>query len=88
MYSTDYSTASDPPPHAWHWIQKAEAVRTQQNLAAQAQQAWLMQQAGGLGSTGSGDILDVQPDSLHQRVPVILGSPEDVNALRHELAQD
>jgi len=45
MYSTDYSTASDPPPHAWHWIQKAEAVRTQQNLAAQAQQAWLMQQA-------------------------------------------
>jgi len=50
--------------------------------------AWLMQQAGGLGSTGSGDILDVQPDSLHQRVPVILGSPEDVSALTRELAQD
>ena len=50
--------------------------------------AWLMQQAGGFGSTGNGDILDVQPDSLHQRVPVILGSPEDVNALTQELAKD
>ncbi|MBM4228036.1 MAG: class 1 fructose-bisphosphatase [Gammaproteobacteria bacterium] len=44
--------------------------------------AWLLEQAGGMGSTGEFDILDVVPDSLHQRVPVILGSPEDVKALR------
>ena len=50
--------------------------------------AWLMIQAGGLGSTGAGDILEVVPDSLHQRVPVILGSPEDVAALQAEIAAD
>lgn len=50
--------------------------------------AWLLEQAGGLGSTGVGAILDVQPASLHQRVPVILGSPDDVNAVRAALATD
>lgn len=38
----------------------------------------LIEQAGGAASTGRGRILDVQPDALHQRVPVILGSREEV----------
>ena len=34
--------------------------------------------AGGLAETGQGAILDVAPQELHQRVPVIVGSPDDV----------
>ncbi|MEQ8661606.1 MAG: class 1 fructose-bisphosphatase [Gammaproteobacteria bacterium] len=50
--------------------------------------AWLIEQAGGRGDTGSGDILDVAPSSLHERVPVILGSAQDVAALCAEIARD
>ena len=50
--------------------------------------AWILEQAGGCGSTGKGDILDIAPASLHERVPVILGSREDVAALCAELAVD
>lgn len=39
---------------------------------------YLVEQAGGLASTGSERTLDIQPEELHQRVPVILGSREDV----------
>jgi fructose-1,6-bisphosphatase I len=41
--------------------------------------AFLAQQAGGRASTGSEDILHVQPTRLHQRVPLIIGSAEDVS---------
>ena len=40
--------------------------------------AFLMEQAGGLASTGHGRILEVMPTEIHQRVPVILGSKEEV----------
>jgi len=42
---------------------------------------WLIEQAGGLAHTGTQPILDIQPDSLHQRVPVIMGSAEEVERL-------
>lgn len=42
--------------------------------------ALLIEQAGGLASTDSEAILDLQPESLHQRVPVILGSRDEVTA--------
>ena len=35
-------------------------------------------QAGGAASTGRGRILEVLPTSLHQRVPLILGSRDEV----------
>jgi fructose-1,6-bisphosphatase len=38
----------------------------------------LIEQAGGLASTGRHRILDLQPEGLHQRVPVILGSRNEV----------
>jgi fructose-1,6-bisphosphatase I len=38
----------------------------------------LIEQAGGLVSTGEQNILDIQPTELHQRVPVILGSKQEV----------
>jgi len=43
--------------------------------------AMLIEQAGGLASTGRKRILDVQPEALHQRVPVILGSKNEVERL-------
>src|SRR4029453_1525281 len=40
--------------------------------------AMVIEQAGGRASTGTQPILDVVPSSLHQRVPLLLGSAEDV----------
>lgn len=40
--------------------------------------AYIMEQAGGLATTGAMNVLDIQPTSIHQRVPVVLGSPDDV----------
>ncbi|UCG81028.1 MAG: class 1 fructose-bisphosphatase [Desulfobacterales bacterium] len=40
--------------------------------------AFVVEQAGGAASTGTERILDVQPQHLHQRVPVFIGSPVDV----------
>ena len=40
--------------------------------------AMLIEQAGGAGSTGRQRLLDVQPVALHQRVPVLLGSKNEV----------
>lgn len=40
----------------------------------------LIEQAGGLAMAGPGQrLMDVQPTELHQRVPVIMGSPDEVN---------
>ena len=38
-------------------------------------------QAGGLATTGSKRILDIQPTQIHERCPVFLGSKEDVQDL-------
>jgi fructose-1,6-bisphosphatase I len=40
--------------------------------------AMVVEQAGGAASTGSERILDIQPTSLHQKVPLIIGSRDDV----------
>jgi fructose-1,6-bisphosphatase I len=40
--------------------------------------AFIVEQAGGLCSTGRERIMDLQPEELHQRVPVILGSKNEV----------
>ncbi len=40
--------------------------------------AMVAEQAGGSATTGNMRILDVEPTSLHQRVPLIIGSREDV----------
>jgi len=43
--------------------------------------AYLTEQAGGLATTGSKRILDIQPTHIHERCPVFLGSKEDVQDL-------
>jgi fructose-1,6-bisphosphatase I len=40
--------------------------------------SFIVEQAGGASSTGRERILDIQPSGLHQRVPVILGSKNEV----------
>lgn len=42
--------------------------------------AFLLEQAGGLASTGEKRIMEVMPTDIHQRVPVILGSKQEVEA--------
>jgi fructose-1,6-bisphosphatase I len=43
--------------------------------------ALLVEKAGGRAITGDMDILDVQPESLHQRVPLIFGSSNEVDVI-------
>uniref|UniRef100_A0A8C6TSV6 Fructose-1,6-bisphosphatase 1 n=1 Tax=Neogobius melanostomus TaxID=47308 RepID=A0A8C6TSV6_9GOBI len=40
--------------------------------------AYIIEQAGGMASTGLENILDIQPVSIHERTPVAMGSTEDV----------
>ncbi|MBL8480781.1 MAG: class 1 fructose-bisphosphatase, partial [Rhodocyclaceae bacterium] len=41
--------------------------------------AMIVEQAGGAATTGRERILDIEPEKLHQRVPVILGSKAEVD---------
>jgi len=41
----------------------------------------IVEQAGGLATDGRGRILDIQPDSLHQRVPVVIGSRNEIDTI-------
>ena len=43
--------------------------------------SFIIEQAGGMASTGRGRILDVCPTSLHQRVPVIVGAKNEVQRI-------
>jgi fructose-1,6-bisphosphatase I len=40
--------------------------------------AFLLEQAGALAMTSEGRIMDIEPDSIHQRVEVIMGSKNEV----------
>jgi fructose-1,6-bisphosphatase I len=42
--------------------------------------SFLIEQAGGLAMTSEGRIMDMQPNSIHQRVEVIMGSKNEVEA--------
>lgn len=44
-----------------------------------APMAFLMEQAGGKATTGKELILDIIPEKIHQRVPVYMGSAEDIS---------
>ena len=53
-----------------------------------APMAMVVEQAGGRASTGTMDIMDVQPRSLHQRVPLYVGSAEFVDLAEEMLAAE
>jgi fructose-1,6-bisphosphatase I len=44
--------------------------------------AFLVEQAGGRATTGTADIMDVVPTNVHERVPCILGSKDDVEEFK------
>jgi fructose-1,6-bisphosphatase len=43
--------------------------------------SFIIEQAGGGASTGRGRVMEIQPASLHQRVPLILGSSNEVKRI-------
>jgi len=43
-----------------------------------APMSFIMEQAGGLSTTGKQRVMEVQPEFVHQRVPIIMGSKNDV----------
>lgn len=49
--------------------------------------ALLAEQAGGIATDGTQRILDIQPRSLHQRVPLVVGSPTEVTRLGELLVE-
>lgn len=46
-----------------------------------APMSFIIEQAGGIATTGKERVMDVIPDTVHQRVPLIIGSREDVQEL-------
>jgi fructose-1,6-bisphosphatase I len=50
--------------------------------------AFIAEQAGGRASTGDTDIRDIPPASLHQRIPLYIGSKEHVDLAEQYLKQD
>jgi fructose-1,6-bisphosphatase I len=40
--------------------------------------AYIIEKAGGFATTGTMPLLDVQPTSIHQRVPIFIGSKLEV----------
>jgi fructose-1,6-bisphosphatase I len=50
--------------------------------------AMLVEQAGGKAYAAPGTrILDVKPDDIHQRVPVVLGSPDEVDRVMEQVGE-
>ncbi|HYD32502.1 MAG TPA: class 1 fructose-bisphosphatase [Azospirillaceae bacterium] len=45
--------------------------------------AFLIEQAGGIATTGTMRLLDVEPTELHQRIPLIFGSSEEVRRIEN-----
>lgn len=48
----------------------------------------IVEQAGGKSTTGTMRVLDIQPTSIHQRVPIFLGCKRDVDMLLEEFAKE
>ena len=46
--------------------------------------SFLVEAAGGAATDGQNPILDIQPTKLHQRVPVVLGSANEVLEVKRE----
>lgn len=50
--------------------------------------AMIIEQAGGKATTGTTRILEIQPKTVHQRVPVYIGSPHDIGELEACFAEE
>jgi len=65
LYPADYKNPDKPKPKL-------------RLLYEAAPLAFIVEQAGGLASTGKERIMDIEASELHQKVPLIIGSKEDV----------
>lgn len=45
----------------------------------------IIEQAGGKSTTGTERILEIEPTTLHQRTSVVMGSPDEVDAVLSHL---
>ncbi len=50
--------------------------------------AFLIEQAGGRASNGKQRMLDIQPEKLHQRIPIFIGSEDDVKMVEKFMAEE
>ena len=50
--------------------------------------AMIVEQAGGLASTGRERIRDLRPETLHQRVPLIIGNRREVELYERMVHED
>ncbi|MBI3836532.1 MAG: class 1 fructose-bisphosphatase [Planctomycetia bacterium] len=50
--------------------------------------AFIAEHAGGSASDGHRRILDIQPESIHQRTPLVVGGREEMKAFEAEMAAD
>jgi len=58
---------------------KAKGLQGKLRLMYEANpMSFIIEQAGGMSTTGRERIMDIQPHDLHQRVPVVLGSKAEV----------
>eukprot|EP00096_Caligus_rogercresseyi_P005456 TRINITY_DN2091_c0_g1_i1.p1 TRINITY_DN2091_c0_g1~~TRINITY_DN2091_c0_g1_i1.p1 ORF type:complete len:134 (+),score=28.95 TRINITY_DN2091_c0_g1_i1:255-656(+) len=48
--------------------------------------AFLMSQAGGLGSTGRENVLEMKPRTIHDRCPIYLGAVNEIDMLHEALS--
>ncbi len=49
--------------------------------------SWIVEQAGGYGSDGTGRILDIVPEELHHRTPLVIGNRAEVELAERIVAR-
>ena len=50
--------------------------------------AFIIEQAGGRATDGKKRMLDIQPEKLHQRIPIFIGSEDDVKLVEKFMAEE
>ena len=63
----------------WYKSTKTDA---EGGAAPAAPMSFLIEQAGGLSLTGKTRIMDLKPKGVHQRVPFLAGSADDVMEMK------
>merc|ERR1712232_35932 len=52
-----------------------------------APMSFIMEQAGGVSTTGTERVMEITPDYVHQRVPIVMGSKNDVEEIMEAYAE-